>query len=308
MIDLFKSEHLQRQFDSDGYATIPVLDADQIAALTRHYTDTVGERLGSASYPGLYITLTDETDPARRATVVRELNALVGAALAAHLQPSQTLLGAYLVKPGSAPHTAPHQDAGMIDHDRRDDQFSATVWIPLQDVEIDSGALGFIKSSHRFSNRVIGGPAGAVRALTHGHEALLYRYLTFVPLKAGEAVVFDTRCIHGALPNNSPAPRVAVAVRVAPRGVELFQYFLKPGTTNRLLKLRVTEACLIQHRIQDLHRLYREGAIPEPSEVVGEVQDDFTPLTPEEIDSLCRRHGAIDNGRSMSAPGATKKS
>jgi hypothetical protein len=82
MIDLFKSEHLQRQFDSDGYATIPVLDADQIAALTRHYTDTVGERLGSASYPGLYITLTDETDPARRATVVRELNALVGAALA----------------------------------------------------------------------------------------------------------------------------------------------------------------------------------------------------------------------------------
>jgi hypothetical protein len=299
----FKSEQMQREFDAAGFVTMPVLNADEVAALARHCSEVVHGRRGS--FPGLFISLMDEEDVSRRMAVAGEINRVVGTALSRTLHSFQVLIGAYLVKSAFGPHTAPHQDTGLIAHERIGQATTATVWIPLQEVDASRGALGIIRASHRFSARIIGMPPPAVRALTHGHEALLFKYLTFIPLRAGEAVIFDTRCIHGAMPNATPAPRMAATVRIVPSDEQLFQYFLKPGTTNRLLKLRVTEEVLIRYRVQDLYECYKRGSIPEQCEVVGEIQDDYPPWASEEIVSLCRLHGAVENGCSMDSAGAS---
>ena len=102
--------------------------------------------------------------------------------------------------PGEDSYTYPHQDWTFVDSP---DYFSMTVWVALVDTHEQNGALGFIRGSHRFFDKPIGSPSPEFQTCPQGHEALLYEYLEFVPLKAGEAVVFDNRTIHGATPNRT---------------------------------------------------------------------------------------------------------
>jgi hypothetical protein len=303
MVKFFRSERLQQDFEADGFVTTPVLSDDEVAAVTRHCSLIAGERLGRSEHRGLYLGLVDEEDVTRRRTVVQEVHSLVGNGLLRALHPCRLLLGTYLIKPAGAPHTAPHQDPTMTDAHVGTDG-SLTAWIALRDVNLETGALGIIKASHTFSSRVVGTPVPAFRTLSQGHEAMLFRYLTFVPVKAGEAVVFDTRCIHGAMPNVTFDPRAVVAVRITPRQVQLYQFFLKPGTMDRLLKLKVTEDYLVRYRPQDLYQIYQQGSVPGYCEVEEELKDDFTPFQRSDLEALCRRHGAVDNGIAIDAAGA----
>jgi ectoine hydroxylase-related dioxygenase (phytanoyl-CoA dioxygenase family) len=303
MVEMFRSARLQRDFEADGFVTIPVLDEHELAAVNRHRSVVAGERAGRSAHAGLYLSLVDEEDVARRRTTIEEIHRMVGDELLRAFHPSRLLMGMYLIKAPGAPHTAPHQDPTMTDA-TAGDHVSLTAWIALQDVTLEAGALGIIRGSHQFSARAIGTPIPTFRTLSQGHEAMLFRYLTFVPVKAGEAVVFDTRCIHGALPNVTPDPRAVVAVRITRTEAPLYQFFLKPGTTDRLLKLRVTEDYLVCHRPQELYQLYQQGSLPGHCQVEDELQDDFTPLQGHDLEALCRRHGARDNGIAIDAAGA----
>ena len=303
MVTFFRSERLQRDFEADGFVTMPVLDAGDIEALTQHCEKVTSARVGRSTHRGLYLSLVDEGDVARRKTVIEEVHALVSDGLLRAMHACRLHLGTYLIKPAGAPHTVPHQDPAMTDVYNGDD-LTLTAWMALRDVTLDTGALGIVKASHMFSRRAIGTPIPAFRTISQGHEAMLFKYLSFIPLKAGEAVVFDTRCIHGALPNVTGDSRSAVAVRITPKDAPLYQFFLKPGTTDRMLKLKIHDDYLITYRPQDLSRMYEQGAIPEYCEVEQELQDDFTPLASDELEALCRRHGAVDNGIAITAAGA----
>lgn len=303
MVAFFQSERLQQEFEADGYVTMPVLTEDEVAAVTRHCSLIAGERVGRSEHRGLYLSLVDEKDVTRRRAIMQEVHGLVGDGLSRALHPCRLLMGTYLIKPSGTPHTAPHQDPTMTDA-QTGVYGSVTAWIALRDITVETGALGIIRASHRFSARVIGTPIPAFRTISQGHEAMLFRYLTFVPVKAGEAVVFDTRCIHGALPNVTSDPRAVVAVRITPDEAPLYQFFLKPGTTDRLLKLKISEDYLVRYRPQELYQMYRQGSVPEYCQVEAELPDDFTPLHTNDLEALCRRHGAVDNGIVISAAGA----
>ena len=302
MATLFQSDRLQRDFEADGFVTLPLLDAAELAAVTRHCESVTAGRLDRSANRGLYLSLIDE-DEARRTTIMQEVHGLIANGLSRALHPCRLILGTYIIKPAGAPHTLPHQDPSMTDAHSGTD-VTLTAWIALRDVNVETGALGIIKASHRFSPRVIGTPIPAFRTISQGHEAMLFRYLEFVPLKAGEAVLFDTRCIHGAMPNTTSEPRPVVAVRITAKDVPLYQFFLKPGTTDRLLKLKVSEDYFTRHHPQDLRRIYEQGSVPGYCEVEEELANDFTPLKSQDLEALCRRYGAVDNGIGINAPGA----
>jgi ectoine hydroxylase-related dioxygenase (phytanoyl-CoA dioxygenase family) len=65
---------------------------------------------------------------------------------------------------------------------------------------------------------------------------MLFEYPEFVPLKAGEAVAFDNRTIHGATPNRATGLRTAVAIAMTPAEAPLYTTFLHQKLAWRLLK------------------------------------------------------------------------
>lgn len=102
-----------------------------------------------------------------------------------------------------------HQDYPYNPIDRRG---MLTVWVAVEDVTAESGALRFVPGSHRL------GPLGRLDLVSQDWEIgdllreddleLVGEPVT-VPLAAGEATVHDALTLHGSGPNRTARPRRA---------------------------------------------------------------------------------------------------
>jgi ectoine hydroxylase-related dioxygenase (phytanoyl-CoA dioxygenase family) len=134
------------------------------------------------------------------------------------LEDYRVVLCSFVVRAaGSALHDMPlHQDWSFVDESRAR---SIGLWAPLVDVGPENGCLAVVKGSHigRHPPRAIGG------GFLYPEIASLVceRYLKPLPVKTGEAVIFDHRLFHSSTANSSAADRVAVGVVLLPKDVPL---------------------------------------------------------------------------------------
>jgi hypothetical protein len=213
-------------------------------------------------------------------------------------------MGGFWTKlPGPKSFVYPHQDWTFVDDTKMHDLFWLTIWIALGDYTPETGSLGYIKGSHRFFDGVICSPSRVATTPTRGHQALLFRYLSFPELRAGDALAFTSRTIHASLPNLGPEPRISVGIALTPREASLYHYFLKPGTEDRVLKLKVDEDFLLAHADDEkMHALWQSGRVPEGAEVVAELPRSVQKFTPRELEELCLRHGNTPNQLQAALP------
>ncbi len=97
------------------------------------------------------------------------------------------------------------------------------IWTPLSDVEIENSCICLVKGSHKLLPRK---RAYTQPGLPFDREVQSYieqNYLTYVPLKAGQAVLFDRRLVHGASPNEGNVERVApTCLIIIPKDAPLY--------------------------------------------------------------------------------------
>jgi hypothetical protein len=120
------------------------------------------------------------------------------------------IAGLFLKQPGSgAVHL--HFDWTMIDDL---DRVGINVWCPLVDVDETNGALRLVEGSHQLV-RHIGAPHA--RPYFKGYEAELMDASLSVPLRAGQALIYDNTILHWSPVNRSAAPRPVIAMNCLPR-------------------------------------------------------------------------------------------
>ncbi len=292
---IFRDEAVQQEFSNNGFVKLPVLGAEDVARLTELFRESTGGTVDNTEY-GIYIGLEDRNLERKRA-LIGKITEIAGRNLGRHFQGYKTHLGSFLVKaPGEDSYTYPHQDWTFVDPPH----VSVTVWIALVDTNEGNGALGFVKGSHNFFDKLVGSPSPEFRTCTQGHETALYEYLSFVPLRAGEAVAFDNRTIHGATPNRTTELRTAVAIGVTPTAAQLFHYFLLqesagPGR-RRVAKLKVEEEFFEKYSLAALKACFLENQIPGYCTLDAVIEEDFVPFTSEELVALCEAAGLSRNG------------
>ena len=90
----------------------------------------------------------------------------------------------------------------------------ATVFLALDDMDEENGALQYAPGSHHWPTPPavdFGGPADQVLPhLSPEHRAAFYPQLQ--PLRAGEALLHHAGTLHGSGPNRSPHPRRAIVL------------------------------------------------------------------------------------------------
>jgi hypothetical protein len=103
-----------------------------------------------------------------------------------------------------------HQDQAF--HPCGSDVISLTVWLALQDVTPEMGAMAYIPGSHLGPLHEHCSPGGDDRV--HGLEAIGFDVSTAVeyPVKAGTAIFHHAGTLHAAGPNLSDEPRRAFAI------------------------------------------------------------------------------------------------
>ncbi len=300
---MFRDPGLQSAFDCNGFVKLSLLNGDEVDELRKAFVESTGGEVANTEY-GMYIGL-EEENVARKRAVIEKISSALLPGLEEYFVDCKPHLGSFLVKaPEAGSYTYPHQDWTFVDPP----YVSATVWVALVDVNDTNGNLGFIKGSHKFFDRPVGSPSPEFQTPCQGHEPVLYEYLEFVPLKAGEAVAFDNRTIHGATPNSSTGPRIAAAIGMTPREANLYHYFLVEPTgedrRRKISKLKVDSSFFVHHTLAGLKAAFQRSQLPAGCETEATFEEEFLPFTDDEIREFCEQGGLAKNGQQLLRPEA----
>ena len=302
----FISKEINERFYNDGFCKIKLLEEGDVAALLEFADQNISIKELQNTYYGMYVSMEEVLE--RRLKIKEYIQEVVAPKINDHLIDHKIHLGGYLIKvQDGSTYTYPHQDWTFVDNETND--VSATIWIALSDFNEQNGTLGFVKGSHQFLDYVIGSPSPIVKTPARGRHQDMFEHMKFESLQAGEALVFDNKTIHGALPNCANSPRIAIGVGIIPKNAQLHHYFLNPENENELLKLQITDDFFLTYNNRDLLKCYENGDLPGHSNLIGKIEhySDGYPDQKEIIEN-CLRHGNTKTQFSLQTGEATSDS
>jgi ectoine hydroxylase-related dioxygenase (phytanoyl-CoA dioxygenase family) len=203
----------------DGYSIVDLFDADTLAALRRFVDalDLPGDLpvlascndLGPSAARSVHLALRDLADEAVR-----------------RLLPDHEVFLASVITTGSSVggEVELHQNLTYTDERR---YRALLLWAPLVDVDAPNGALCVVPGSHR---RTTGVRACGQESLpTRPHQDALRHLAVTVPIRAGQAMLYDAALVHGSHPNSSGSPLPVVALATAPARAGLVHFHIADG-------------------------------------------------------------------------------
>jgi hypothetical protein len=239
VIRAFSDDSLERDLERRGYAVLPLLDAGEVAAILDAY-----ERIRPPALTPFHATVHTDDPPYREAVysaIVRVIEAPVRRLVSGY----RLCVANFVVKEPNTPGSMVpmHQDWSFVDETK----FRAVlIWCPLVDVGPDNGCLAVVRGSHRLSTdpRANNDP--------HPFAVVLPRlgpYLDEVPLKAGEALFYDGRLLHGSRSNRTNRRRVSIGCVLAPPEAPLLHaYRISPAEVEQY---EVASPFFFRHRPGD---------------------------------------------------------
>lgn len=203
---------VMNEIEEQGYAVVELLSERELRLLERAF-------LGLEPPPaaGFRSTLV-HGDPARRKAVDTVLRAILGPRLDEHIAGFAPVVCSFATKPPGGEPLPLHQDWTFVDEQRH---ASLGIWCPLADVDESNGCLAVIPGSQGLARepRVAMAPPLYPELVREGH-----RRLRSIPMRAGQAMIFDQRLFHASGPNRSGNVRVAATAVAVPCGAPLRHY------------------------------------------------------------------------------------
>lgn len=275
---VIKSDALADQIHESGYAVIPFLDEAQLKHITAFYEQEHALHIEDG---GMFYSLYSK-DLAYRKRVHETLGAIFKPLLEEHFRDYKNIVNTFITKaPGPASEFYVHQDTTALDEYHYS---PLSIWIPLQDITPDNGALGVIEKTHWFFSPYRG---ISFAQPFQGINDTVRAYLKPVYLKAGEALVFDPRIVHHSMPNRSNANRLVALCGIFPEEAEFINCFksTEPGSKIELLKQE--DAFILENEsfFYDCHKRPKTGLS------IGEVEHDFPAMDRETFEKLCELNG-----------------
>jgi ectoine hydroxylase-related dioxygenase (phytanoyl-CoA dioxygenase family) len=287
MLPLFKDEQLQRSFDKNGYATIPVLSQDEVKELLDFYkANGFNDEAGF----GFHISM-DQKDKGLVKNILNKLFEVAVPKLEAHFQNAKPFVGSFVIKEPNPKGVVPvHQDWTFVEDEEQ--HCSVTCWIPLVDTTIDNGAMGVINGSHTYFKNFRPSPSPQVPSPISEHMFTIFPYLQVVEMKAGEALVFDNRTFHGSAPNTTDKPRIAFGIGFTHKEAKLVHYYLKPdGNNHTVLKYKIDPDFFLKYENSRLAKMFDKKELIEGYEVEAEVSYILPKFTADELIEMIKSTG-----------------
>ena len=200
-----------------GWVTFPLLDAHQVNALRAGYGDIHGWE-GEGFEPD--VGSSDAPYRRRTSELISQVIDAAGTTVFDDFEPF--LRGFYCKWPGT-PESDLHWDWSSVDE--RLGHRAYLMWVALQDTTQKNGQMAVLSRSHLIDNR----PRGTHLSLPMSsefaaREPQAHARVTSVPMRAGEALVFDMGLLHISSPNVTEEPRLAAVTGWHPSGVSLSYY------------------------------------------------------------------------------------
>ena len=269
---IFLDPAVEAQYWERGYVVVPFLDEGDLQRLQAFFEQTHPD--GGTGFEAD----SQRDEPAYK----RELFDVLSGVFQPHLDEvfdDYTPFLANFVKkwPGEFSRMALHQDWTFVDEPR---YRAAAVWCPLVDVDLDNGPIHLVPGCQQVPTL-----RGSGTLLSYWDELgqeLASRGLPAIPVKAGEAVIWDTSMAHYSSDNGTDRPRVAAVMAVGPREAPVVHYHGHPdGSVERF---EMSADYFIEHSFATFEPDMPADAAPFST---GLVETDQGPLTEELILEIC---------------------
>lgn len=290
----FRDPETQAAFERDGYVVIPFLDGDEVADLRKAYWDDLGVAPGD---PGRACISTFHTyDADYKAGVDANIRRVFTPHLDEVFDDHRYLPANYLTKwPGGMSGFGLHHDLTLVDESRFR---SCEVWCALEDTHADNGQLWCVPGSHEWVP-TMRGIHSFPTCFQDVEKRIIDRHAVPVPLKAGEAIVFNHATLHFSYPNKTETPRLVAIMDLIPTDATHIHVF-GDGEGN-------VEAYEIDESFWVDNNPFTLTEPPPAAQSLGPVDFEPTFLTEEMLDDLVaqgraverepERHGAINPAR-----------
>lgn len=217
MPPIFHDTALDAQFERDGYVRVPMLNADEIAALREAFRQ-VGD-----PQAGFFCSVQGLTGQARQ-FIYERIAAVMRPHVARVLRDYRLCLGSFMSKAAADPNSrlAMHQDWSFASEPERR---AVHFWAPLADVGLDNGCLAVVPGSHKLALPL---RSYADQTRFAGVLPLLVeKYTVELPMPAGDVILFDGGLVHGSRPNHLSEVRVAVSAISVPAADRVTHCYLR---------------------------------------------------------------------------------
>ncbi len=255
MRDIFKSSNHNSLFQSNGFVRFPLLEPEEVSELKALYHELgLEDKIGY----GYLVGMNDDSISMRKEMQGKILE-IVSEKIEASMVNRKLYTATFMVKlPSDQNYVPPHQDWTFTENE--DEDPSIMIWIALDDVSIENGALGFVKGSHKITKYPRVFPFPVAQTPVEKFKLELFDQVDYVEMKAGEIVVFDNRTIHASQPNRSKELRMAIGLSAYPRDKDLIAYTLKPNSSEkRISKWKVDEQFFVKYNNPALAQAYNNG-------------------------------------------------
>jgi hypothetical protein len=220
-VKILIEDPLDRQLLEEGYVIVPFLEGTQVEHLR-----TLFASLHPDPIQGFYASA-HVPDPGFRTHISDELRKVIGPLVEQYFTDGLALGGTFIAKAaGDDGVLQPHQDWNIVDEEQHR---SFNIWIPLVDVAKENGAVEILPGSHRKLSTFRG--ANLPNAFDEV-QSLVWSAMQVLEMKAGEALIYDHRLVHGSGPNQSQELRLAVVFGIIHRQVQMRYYYQEEGEIN----------------------------------------------------------------------------
>ena len=244
MKNVFVDSQKQQEYEVNGYVTFPCLSDAEVEKVQAEY-----EKLDHTQADGFHCSMFHPEKDYRQ-----KINTLVKSSLGNKLDDIlvdyEKLFGNFVVKePGAESDLYVHQDWNFVDESEHD---SLAIWIPLVDTSLENGALFLVPGSHKLGNKVRG--PGVPDPFSELHDVIRKKYGKMIPLKAGEAIIWNHRMVHYSPANTTSVTRVALTCILVPNKAKVFHNWgqivdSKPNT--EIENFTVNEEFYMFHNVQE---------------------------------------------------------
>ncbi len=277
---LFLSESIQQRFDKDGFVKIPLLNATEVEELKNYYLSLNHNHIGEY---GFHVSL-DNSNEAYINGVFEKLFGVLVPKLNPLLNDYKPFTASYVIKEAGLQNIVPpHQDWSFVDETKF---CSATVWIPLMDVNKNNGALSLIKGSHHVFNEPRTSPSPQAKSVLSNYLFDIFPYVEVIDMKAGEALIFNNRTVHASPPNTSGIIRMGVGIGITQKNAQLLHHYQLPNEENTVNVYKVDETFFKTYNNKKLSQLFSTNESPNELEILKTYKKNNPNYSKEEIIKL----------------------
>lgn len=214
-IRVLKKEHYNTLFNKQGYVVMEeFLKPAEVTTLLEYYI----QNPNPAAAP--FHTTHFAENKAYKQGVNDFITAVLKPGVDQHLANYIPVFGNYMIKEAGGNNPMPlHADWTYVNEEKN---ASVAIWIPLVDTSEENGCIGVIPFSQHLSHSIRG--PRILQWEFPANEQVINALGKLIPMKAGQALIYNHRLLHYSPPNNSDKLRPAINLSLVPPGEPLIHY------------------------------------------------------------------------------------